>query len=249
MIVDRNQFDKFVAIMPELEKDEVYFVSLSARSKYLNENERHLFALGRTEMFSREIARDKEGLYYAMKKLSASLQYRVTKIGVEIPAKALVVYANINPCSMIKAAQLFFVEASKEINAVTHAYMNDSIPNFEGTKRFNTMFMNCIQRSRSRKYYVDVDIDFFEKKADSAAIVASHISSFLRSQFATWYRISTKSGYHFVVKTPVPDKLYQELDVFKDNVNVKDISFNKNGMIPVPGTLQALELVKFDGGS
>jgi len=124
MIANKEQFDRFIDILPDLEKDEVYFVSLSARNKYLTEDERKEFSLGRTEMFSREIARDKSGLYYVMNKLKASLEYRRTKNGKEIPSKSLVVYANINPSSTIKAYQSFKQEMDKQIDNILDTFLN-----------------------------------------------------------------------------------------------------------------------------
>ena len=60
MIVDQEQYDAFIEWLPELQHDETYFLSLSARNKYLTDEEREFYGLGRTEMFSRFVARDKE---------------------------------------------------------------------------------------------------------------------------------------------------------------------------------------------
>ena len=43
--------------VPSLKKDEVFFCSLSARNKYLTEEERETLGLGRTEMMSKTIIR------------------------------------------------------------------------------------------------------------------------------------------------------------------------------------------------
>jgi hypothetical protein len=243
MIVDRAQFDKFVEILPDLKNDELYFFSLSARNKYLSAEERKEFALGRTEMFSREIARDKEGIYYIMNKLKSSLQYRVTANGKPIPERALVVYANINPSSTIKAYQLFTQEIDKQINEVVHTFLNTKEPNFEGLKRINRELMNCIQKSRSRKYYIDIDIDFREKGTAECVI---DLMGFLSTNKSVFYTIKTYSGYHFLIrKDTVPNTLFSKIEEHRLNSNIKEIEFNKNEMIPVPGTLQAGKLVKF----
>jgi hypothetical protein len=54
-IYDEEQIRKFVSTLSPLKKDEVYFVSMSARNKYLTDEERRTYDLGRTEMFAREL--------------------------------------------------------------------------------------------------------------------------------------------------------------------------------------------------
>lgn len=48
LIHNREEYNKFINILPDLKDDEVYFLSLSARNKYLTDAERTLFGLGRT---------------------------------------------------------------------------------------------------------------------------------------------------------------------------------------------------------
>jgi hypothetical protein len=243
MIVDRKQFDAFINILPDLKQDEVYFFSLSARNKYLTAEERQEYALGRTEMFSREIARDKEGIYYVMNKLKASLQYRKTNNGKTIPEKALVIYANINPSSTIKAYQLFKQEIDKQVNDVINTFLNSKEPNFEGLTRINRELMNCIQKARSRKYYIDLDIDLYNKGTNKCV---DDLTSFLKENKSVFYKIETFSGYHFLVKKEtVPNNLFSKMNEYRLSMYIKEIEFNKNEMIPVPGTLQAGKLVKF----
>lgn len=248
MIVDKKQFDKYVEMLPDLKKDEVYFVSLSARNKYLTQEERDEFSLGRTEMFSREIARDKEGLYYAMKKLRASLQYRRTNNGKEIPEKAIVVYGNINPSSMLKAYQIFVQEMNHEVGEITSALMNGKEPNFTAILRSNRFLMNSIQKARSRKLLIDIDIDFL--KEGSRIDTLDLLKVYLKENKVYYWMIETYSGYHIVIdKLTVPNKLYSFIGAMRDTDNtIKEIEFNKNEMIPIPGTLQAGKLIEFIGG-
>jgi len=86
MIKDNNEFEKFLNILPDLQKDEVYFVSLSARNKLLTPEERSFYSLGRTEMFARETAFSKEDLEKKIKvNLSDRLKSKRTNNGKEIP--------------------------------------------------------------------------------------------------------------------------------------------------------------------
>ena len=101
MIANLEIFDRFRNLLTDLKNDEVYFISLSARNKYLTDEEREYYGLGRTEMFARTLIRDKYDMEYPMRKLKSALGYKRTKNGYEIPEKCLVTYININPSSII----------------------------------------------------------------------------------------------------------------------------------------------------
>lgn len=55
LIVDKQQFDKRIELLPELGSDEVYFISLSARSKYLSADEQ---LSGKTIVFNAMNSKD-----------------------------------------------------------------------------------------------------------------------------------------------------------------------------------------------
>jgi len=57
IIYDEDQVRQFHALLKPLVKDEVYFLSMSARNKYLTQEERELYNLGRSEMMSRKIVK------------------------------------------------------------------------------------------------------------------------------------------------------------------------------------------------
>ncbi len=62
-IQDKYELKRFYDfILPDLLPNEVYFVSLSARNKYLTTEERYDLSLGRTEMFERRIIKKKNGI-------------------------------------------------------------------------------------------------------------------------------------------------------------------------------------------
>jgi hypothetical protein len=61
LLIDEDEFEKFYKhCVPELGPDEVFFISLSARNKYLTEQERRDLELGRTEMFARRLIRQRD---------------------------------------------------------------------------------------------------------------------------------------------------------------------------------------------
>lgn len=241
MIEDAEQFGRFIEWLPELQQDEVYFLSLSARNKYLTEEERVTFGLGRTEMFSRFTAHDKPGIQYVMQKLKASLLYRRTRSGNEIPTKALVTYMNVNPCSMIDA----YVEFKGQIDnimremLVAHNHGKNG-PSFEPWWKLERHLMNCVQRSKARRLIVDIDIDTHDP------LIQGELCVFLSSHNIEHRLIKTQGGYHVLIKKETIGKTnifskIQELDARCE----KEVVINKNGMVPVPGTLQAGKLVTF----
>ena len=243
LIQDEKQFNNFVDnILPELKDDEVYFISLSARNKYFTNEEREKYALGRTEMFSRQIAKSKEQLKtYTIKKLEASLSYKTTKNGLQIPEKALVVYININPSSMIKAYQLFQGEMNREVNDIMNALKNNKKPNYDRTLIQERLLMNCIQKSSGEKHYIDIDCDTKEPK------ILHFLSKELCGAEIKFSIIETQGGYHFLLKKNTLPKGFNLQGLLNDAIstdtNNSEIMINGNVMIPVPGTLQANKLV------
>lgn len=239
MIEDEEQFKKFLDILPDLEKDEIYFCSLSARQKYLDDKEREYYGLGRTEMFSREIARSKHGLYLTLAKMKKSLLYRKTNLGLDIPKKCLVTYININPSSSIKAFMNFNKDMSKNMLNIFMAERNNKIANYESFIRIPTKLMNCIQKAQSRKYFIDIDCD-----AEDITIVNNIIKSLINNK-VIFHIIETKSGYHILIQKNTLNKEVRLYELVKETNNkCKEVIFNKNYMIPVPGTLQAGKLVR-----
>lgn len=246
LIQDRNELDKFVNLLPDLINEEVYFLSCSARNKYLDEQERKEYKLQRTEMFSREVARDKEGIYKALRKMEVSLQYRKTGNGKDIPSKCLVVYMNINPSSMMKAYIDFQKRINVEVEQIIMSFKNGNQPNYERMLRLPQQLNNSIQVSQSRKYFIDIDIDLYDVKYKNMLI--DIIKEFVGDNafLEKLNFISTKSGLHLLIKKediPFKYNLMSLVERIRSFNPVKEAEFNKNNMCPMPGSLQAGHLV------
>lgn len=243
MIIDKEQFNQFIKILPDLQNDEVYFVSLSARQKYLTLKEREFYALGRTEMFSREIVKSKKDFPYIMNKLLYSLEYKTTRNGKQIPEKALVTYINVNPSSTIEAFYQFRKEMNRYKNEINKALMGNKEPNYTGILNINRKLMNCIQKSRSRKYYIDIDFDILPEDND----LLVDFQKYLITAKVKYHTIQTQGGYHVLIKKDTLNdkiKLHEKLKEYKSQLISGEVIINKNQMVPIPGTLQANKLVK-----
>lgn len=241
LVQDDDQFNRFVNLLPDLKADWVYFLSMSARQKYLSDSEREYFDLGRTEMFARVTAESKVNIQYAMVKMEGLVEKRTTRNGKTFPPKALVCYANLNPSSMVEAYNLFQTEMNKELAETMKALQNGRQPEYKGIKNAERKLMNAVQKSRAAKLLIDIDID-----AESPQPMYE-VTAELRDHAVRFDTIKTKSGWHVVINVESLNKGRTRLHevVQRQNLLYHEVKFNENGMIPVPGTLQAGYLVHF----
>lgn len=236
-------------ILPPLGRNEVYFVSLSARNKYLDPEEREELGLGRTEMFERAVIRERNFSHF-LKKIKSYERNKdafLTKKGFAIPSKCITVYFNINPTNVLKA----YNEFSKTMNEYfmelgINASKNGDIDNVG--KRINKMdvlLMNCFQKNMGRKHYIDIDFDIPKTEIRVVEYFLNHLKE--RSAKANYFVIDTKSGYHVLlerdaIKYNFNESISASIEYAKEvGINVNDnfeIVNNKNLMIPLPGTLQ-----------
>lgn len=248
LITDRKQFLKFREFLPELERDELYFLSLSARNKYLTDEEREEYDLGRTEMFSRQVAFDKEGIAYALDKMAADLAVRTTRNGSPIPPHCLVVYMNVHPSSAVKAYRRFSEQMDRHYEEAFLGTLNGSqaadmwIP----FRRINTNLMNHIQKAFSRKLMVDIDIDGDDSKQSEQLM--NEVDRFLSGHECGRMIVKTQGGFHVLVPTKYLGKhvpLFKKLNEL-DKQTDGEVKFNGNAMVPLPGTEQAGKLVTIE---
>lgn len=240
LIVDRKQYNKFLSLLPELERDQVYFLSLSARNKYLTERERLMYELGRTEMFSRQIAYDKPGIEYALDKMEAELMIKKTRAGKNFPEKSLVVYFNINPSSTIMAFKNFKSLIDEMVYKTM--FLEKSEDKWEKYTRLNRYLMNEIQKARSSRKLVDIDIDL-------GGYAKHEMEGTIKDQFSKFDIVSTKSGFHVLLLPEQAGLVYKRVNHLDAKLKEKggECKFNSNAMIPLPGTLQAGHLIHFWG--
>lgn len=250
-IYDINELKKFYdKCIPDLEDFEVFFLSLSARNKYLTKEEQKELSLGRTEMFSRRIVRlkDFDRLTRVITQLECNEEGYKTKTNASIPNKCIVVYWNINPSNSLKAYRKF----NKIINEYTFEAVNADKKE-DISRRFNKMdiqLMNAYQTERGRRIYIDMDVDVMPE--DGQAEVVSAMAQFFEEKNVDYNIIDTKGGVHFLVRAAslgvnkVNPNLaievgFEALSRFHDrDVTPEEfeIIINKNAMIPLPGTLQ-----------
>jgi len=246
LIYSYDEIEKYYnQIMFPLGKLEVYFVSLSARNKYLTEEERIILNLGRTEMFDRKTFRGDSFLKF--KSLisrydSVNEVAYLSKSGVPIPAKCLMCYININPSNMLNSYfdfQKVMNEYLREFTIVkTRNSKDDDISS--RIQKSHSVFMNSIQKTKGTQYWIDID---FDSKEPTDKWILDRLLYELRSKFVEYKIIETHGGYHVLMKKSTVKFNYNEIvllcdERLKKNDPTKEVIVNSNAMVPLPGTMQ-----------
>lgn len=102
VVVDEEEFYKFLKWLPVLEKKECHYVALLARDKYIRDLNIGTFNSDKHQC-SRSVT-NTERLLLKLKQCETEVGNYVMK-GVEIPQEALAAYMTINPRSQTKAAK------------------------------------------------------------------------------------------------------------------------------------------------
>lgn len=258
IVGDEEMLKLFLSHFPELVDDEVFFLSLSARNKYLTDDERERYDLGRTEMFSRQTAYDREGILMAIARMEADLAVRKTRNGSDIPHHCLVTYFNVHPSSTIDAYTAFKAQLDHHYNETFKSVLHGKTANYEPFLRSRTHLMNHIQKSKSRRIYIDIDIDCSDEGV--AFHAALEVSNDLFDCAIKHLRVQTQGGYHILIdreqlnafnkSSEKSEKINLHEDIVKASELVEpyggEVVFNKNAMVPLPGTYQVGRLVTFD---
>jgi len=229
--------------IPPLQKNEIYFVSLSARNKQLNEKEREEYKVGRSEMFGKQQIRyDDWGQFLRhIKRFEVRKDAYLTKAEIPYPQKVLVVYWNITPIDAYKAMK----DQMTYLNEVLSSLADSAIKNSQGgideafykvRKSFDTC-QSLFARNFGHKEWVDFDIDSvldYDQKIK--------VWDYFRQQFGTGNTmfIETAGGLHCLLRKSClkknPQIICNELLIILPNA--KEIVRNTNEMIPLPGTYQ-----------
>lgn len=236
LIYDENEIAKFLSEFPELEEDEVIFLSLFQRNKHISLEDRKELGLSRCNVIDRVICTSKDKVIKHIKRWEANPEGFLIKTGVAIPNEALVPYITVQPISVLKAYQ--------EFNKIMTEYIielgNHRGPkaNKENTyhriKKANSLLLDCHQHAYSRKVFIDVDFDGnkgWEKLPDFEAELLQH--------GVTWVKVETNGGFHYLLRK---DSLkFNYTEVIKKYASILDggeLTVSDNQAIPVPGCYQ-----------
>lgn len=243
LIHNEREIRKFYDILGELLPEEAYFLSMSARNKYLTEDERKMYELGRTEMFARKLVKRNSFEIFMRTVRSFEVAYGgyLSRGNVPLPQKCLVVYANVNPVSGRKALQEFYSKTTQLLFDLSTSKEAES-----KLSSLDTELLNCYQRAKGTKSLIDIDFDVPKGGFD---LVQRFVQQ-MRTAGVTTHVIETKSGYHVLLVrkdikfnyVAVVNELHQEAVT---RFGHAEAVVNKNEMVPLPGTMQAGHAVRF----
>ena len=229
--------------IPPLKKNEIYFVSLSARNKQLDEEERRYYHCGRSEMFNKQqIRHDDWNIFLQhIKRFEVRKDAFLTKSGVPYPEKALVVYWNICPIDAYKAMKDQMNYLTEVMTALTDSALKNSKDALEDCfykvrKSFDTT-QSLFARNFGEKTWIDFDIDDIIEGEQYG-----QIREYFHAMFGKGNTIFVKTGggMHCLVRR---SEYKINPDIVIDGIkkilpNAKEITRNSNEMCPLIGTLQ-----------
>lgn len=189
IVTDESQLERFIDWLPDLTEDEKFYCSLFARKKYYQEL---IKSNDKTQL--KRFVSDKERLMQKLYGLELKEGNYYLKERQQVPQEALVAYINPNPRNM-RAATF------DSIGKLAHMLKTNN-------KGFNAHaeVMSCIQRAKSRTFYVDFDFDF---KNDE--IIGQCVDIVGKDALTV---IETRGGYHMMVKPSMAENTktwYQSL--------------------------------------
>ena len=215
IIKDESLLREFIDWLPELEPGECFYVSLLARSKYL-ENK----ALLKTDKASlkRFTAGDKKFLLDKIKQLEIEVgAYKYG--GATVPQEALALYITPNPRSLIDATKNALIRFA---HLITNPY-NGYNPHSE--------VMSEIQKACSRKFYLDFDFDFLPP-AEFLPRIAGKIN------LDCLHIVQTIGGFHCLVELAKVEKQYEK-SWYKNLTSIEGCDVRGDNLLNVPGCVQS----------
>jgi len=156
--------------------------------------------------------------------------------GQPIPHSCIVIYASFDPANCDIAAAKF----KKKLADVELQALQDR--NYDPYVRLPDMLMTALQQSRSRKTLTDIDIDII------GACPTGRIRDIIRETgivMTAVHPICTHSGMHLLIendkagysKETNPETVVAALRIGLGTI-AKEVTVNRNGMVPLPGTMQ-----------
>lgn len=224
IILDEEELDKFISSLPEEKPDEVYYVCLFARSKYLTEGQKgdikHIKSdKAQLKRFISKKSRLKTDIQQLECPINTYIQHKGTSHNI-VPQNALALYITVNPRSLSLATRS---SLKKFVEMISD----------NPTHKFNPVEFSLSELQRScisKKPWHIIDID---KKDVDLSVLPSILGS-------TPYRVlETRGGYHIMISLHEIDNNIKK-SWYNDIKSVFGEWLDQQGdiMIPIPGTSQ-----------
>jgi hypothetical protein len=214
IIVDEDRLKSFIDWLPELKKNEAYYVCLFARAKYAPGI---VLSSGQTQL--KRFTSNKEHLLSKIKQLECPIGSYTYK-GIALPQESLALYINPNPRDLEKATKNALI---KFAHLITKPYTGYNP---------HTEILSEIQVSHSRKPFMDFDFDNIDYKDAIDFIKEKNIINLDALTI-----VKTRGGCHVLVEA---DKIQKQFTKtwYQSIVSMDGVDKSGDGLLPVPGCTQ-----------
>jgi len=195
-------YDTVLARKPLL-RNEVRFVSLSARNKYLTDEERKYYHFGRSEMFGKQVVRhdSKDAYLQAIRRYECNVEGYLTENGLPFPQHAMVCYVNINPSDVLKTLNEMNSAIDEHKDALIYAALKNSsdgvLAAFHKLRKVEDTMVSLYAKCVGTRTWIDFDFDVAK---DHCPKMFAFVEEFIRRIGGldhVW--IDTKGGMHLLL--------------------------------------------------
>lgn len=226
IITDEQALRDFIAWLPELGPSECFYLCLFARSKYAkNDDGSNKFPHIKTDkaQLKRFTVTRKKNMIDKIRQLEVAVGAYRTKDGEPIPQEALALYITPGPRDMRKA-MFILMKALIDIQMCQGENFN-----------IHAEALSAIQKARSKRIYVDFDIDCFNPYQADMIINNGFDTACINKEAVTFLR--TRGGVHVLVDPRKVDKHLGKIWYKYLHATLRP-DVRGDNMIPVPGTYQ-----------
>lgn len=219
IVQNREELESFIELLPECKKNEQYYVTLLARSKYLADRS----SIKSDKQALKRFTSTKSMLYTKIKQLETNFGNYFLD-GQPIPQEALALYIMPNPRDLQLAGKNLLKSLA---DLITKEY-NGWNPHKEA--------MNEIQKTSSNRRFIDFDYD-------TNISVEEFIQRYLSNQSEFRFLINndalkivkTRGGFHVLVEVSKVDPNYK--NTWYQSLT-KGADVKGDCLLPVPGCVQ-----------
>lgn len=222
IIKDEKLLREFIEWLPELLPNEKFYLSLLARSKYCT----GINHISSDKQQLKRIVSTKEFLFDKIKQLECELGSYKQKHN-PIPAEALALYISVNPRDMYKAGKNTLIKLA---DLITKPYAGWNV---------QQEAISEIQKSCSRKIYMDLDFDISEIYYED---LISSINTFINID--CYKVLKTRGGFHILIELSKIEPQYSKT-WYKNVTILNGIDIKGDNLIPVVGCSQGMYVPHF----
>lgn len=238
------------------------FFCVAARKKYMTEEQKKNINLGDTCMMQKTIIKEYDPKKFLAKvhQVDASLDYFTDRDGNYLPRSCMTFYMNINRTNLLSAVKDFkdlmniweydllsllqFSNENKKqnIGKQLKTIQNNLLKSFQDPKNVivNYFDIDCdIGRNFSATEYKEKLVDFLQ--SENVYILSTHSGChviFPKIVFSDYNKKLSASVSKTEMKNKVlnPERMYHFVCDMMSDKNIKEIKYNQNMAVPMPGT-------------